>query len=117
MKNVLHPKEKKYNARILEHGKKVNPPLSKGVVIFDEVKVAAKLHWNSQNNVIIGHGMTTQEMSTMSDVYENLDDSSEEAKKTDYVLQTLSRDMTSDCNIIGPYYTNSGPFKAKGMLA
>ena len=117
MKNVLHPNEEKYDARILEHGKKVNLPLLKGVVIFDEVKVAAKLHQNSQNNEIIGHAMTTQEMSTMSDVYEKLDDSSKEAKKTDYVLQTLSRDMTSDCNIIGLYYTSSGLFKAKEMLA
>ena len=96
----LASERKKYDARILEHGEKVNPPLSKGVVIFDEVKVAAKLHWNSQNNEIIGHAMTTQEMSTMCDVYEKLDDSSEEAKKTDYVLQTLWRDITSDCDIM-----------------
>jgi len=57
-------------------------------------------------------------MSIISDVYEKLDDRSEEAKKTDYALQTLWCDMTSECDIIGPYYyTSSGLFKAKGILA
>ena len=32
-------------------------------------------------------------------------------------MQTLWRDLTSECDIVGPYYTSNGPFKAKTMLA
>jgi len=39
MKSVLHLNGRNNDAKILEHGKKVNPPLSKGVVILDEVKL------------------------------------------------------------------------------
>ena len=45
-------------------------------------------------------------------MYEKLDTETE-AKNTDYILQTLWRDLTSMCDIVGPYYTNSGTFKAK----
>ena len=34
--------------------KQFTPPLCKGVLVFDEVKVAAKLHWNSRNDTIVG---------------------------------------------------------------
>jgi len=39
----------KYDARVAEHiaSSKPYPPLRKSALIFDEVKVAAKLHWNS----------------------------------------------------------------------
>ena len=43
------------------------PPVCKGVLIFDEVKVAAKLHWNSRNDNFVGHTMTSQEMATLSE--------------------------------------------------
>ena len=33
------------------------------------VKVAAKLHWNSRDDKIVGHSMTSEEMSTLSDLY------------------------------------------------
>ena len=32
-------------------------------------------------------------------------------------MQTLWRDLTTDCDILGPYYTSNGPFNAKEMLA
>ena len=31
-------------------------------------------------------------------------------------MQTLWRDWTSKCDIVGPYYTSSGAFKARSML-
>lgn len=40
-----------------------------------------------------------------------------QAQKADYVLQTLWRDHSSHCDIVGPYYTSNGPFKAKYLLA
>ena len=93
----------KYDARVATYkaSKQYNPPLSKGVLIFDEVKVVAKLHWNSRYDALVGHIMTAQEMSTLCDLYMKLD-KEEAPANTDYVMQTLWRDITSDCDIIGP---------------
>lgn len=104
-----------YNTKVQEHVHtgKPTPPLSEGALIVDEVKVAAKLHWNSCDDSLVGHSMTPLELSTLQDLYLTLDDT--KAQKADYVLQTLWRHSHSD--IVGPYYTSSGPFKAKYMLA
>ena len=55
-------------------------------------------------------------MATLQDVYESLD-ATEKTSKTSYVLQTLWRDLSSDYDIIGPYYTSSGGLKSKFLLA
>ena len=106
-----------YNTKVHEHiqAGKPNPPLSEGALIADEVKVAAKLHWNSRDDSVVGHSMTEQELSTLQDLYLTLDDT--KAQKADYVLQTLWRDHSSECDVVGSYYMSSGPFKAKYMLA
>ena len=104
----------KYDSRVSSN--QTHPPLCKGALIFDEVKVAAKLHWNSRDDKFVGHTMTSEEMSTLSDLYEVLL-TDKESEKADYVMQTLWRDLTSECDIVGPYYTSNGPFKAKTMLA
>ena len=59
MKQRLVYEHKKCDDRISEHMKtsQFNPPLWKGVSIFDEVKVAAKLHWNNRNGELLGHLM------------------------------------------------------------
>jgi len=85
-------------------------PISKGVLIFDEVKVGLNVQWNSRTDEFIGHSMTSEEMSTLHDIYESFD-REEQTSKTSYVLQTLWRDLTSDYDIIGPYYTSSGGLK------
>ena len=41
----------------------------------------------------------------------------EKTSKTSYVLQTLWRDLSSDYDIIGPYYTSEGGLKSKFLLA
>ena len=56
-------------------------------------------------------------MATLSDLYLKLDVDDNDTKKTDYILLTLWRDLTTECDIVGPYYTTSGPFKAKEMLS
>ena len=83
--------------------------------MFDEVKVAARLHWNSHNDALVGHSMTAEEMTILCDVYERLDNDAEN-QSTDYIMQSLWRDLTSDCDVVGPYYTSCGSFKAKCML-
>ena len=49
-----------YDALVQQHIKenRPHPPLYEGALIADEVKVAAKLHWNSRDDSIIGHSMT-----------------------------------------------------------
>ena len=91
-------------------------PISKGVLIFDEVKVGLNVQWNSRTDEFIGHSMTSEEMSTLHDVYESFD-REEKTCKTSYVLQTLWRDLTSDYDIIGPYYTSSGGLKNMFLVA
>ena len=51
-----------------KHGNPL-PPLSEGTLIADEVKVAAKLHWNSRYDNIVGISMTPDEMATLKDLY------------------------------------------------
>ena len=63
-------------------------PLGEGALIVDEVKVAAKLHWNSRNDSIVGHAMSYEELSSFHNLY-TLIDEPDMSSKTDYVLQTL----------------------------
>ena len=113
----LEGERTQYNECIAEAtkaGKK--PPLSEEVLIADEVKVSAKLHWNSRLDSIVGHSMTANEMATLRDLYAVLNNESQVAK-ADYILQTLWRDTSSNCDIVGPYYSSCGGFKAKYMIA
>ena len=80
---------KYYNTKVQERiqAGKPTPPLSEGALIADEVKVAAKLHWNSRDDSLVGHSMTPLELSTLQDLHLTLNDA--KAQKADYVLQTL----------------------------
>ena len=94
-------------------GKK--PPLGEGVIIFDEVKVAMKVSWNSRNEELVGIAMTSSELQTLQDVYETIN-SDRKIGKTSYVLQTLWRDTSSSYDVIGPYYTSTSGLKPKFLL-
>lgn len=76
-------------------------------MIADEVKVAAKLHWNSRDDSLVGHSMTADDMATLQDLYLSIDEDPG-LKKADYVLQTMWRDHSSNLDIVGPYYTSAG---------
>ena len=71
-------------------------PLGVGSLIlnFDEVKVTAKLQWNSRDNSLIGCAMTSDEMASMTDVYLSIDKDAK-VPRTDYIMQTMWRDHTS----------------------
>ena len=51
----------------------------------------------------------------MQDVYETISGDSK-TQRTSYVLQTLWRDVTSEYDIIGPYYTSASTLKCKFLL-
>ena len=94
----------------------LKPPLREGVLIFDEVKVAMKVSWNSRNEELVGLARTSTEMQTLQDVYETLS-SDRKTQRVSYVLQTLWRDLTSEYDIIGPYYTSASTIKSKFLLS
>ena len=84
------------------------------MLIFDEVHVVARLMWNSHNQKLVGFVMTPGEMSCLLDVYQTLEDHA--TKGTNHMLQFTWRDMTSNFDIIGPYYTSNGPFESKFLI-
>ena len=99
----LESERTQYNERIAEATKAgKESPISEGVLIADEVKVAAKLHWNSRDDSIVGHSMTPDEMATLRDLFSVLNDDPQ-TSKADYTMQTLWRDTSSNCDVVGPY--------------
>ena len=69
--NQLAHERAMYDNKVCEEKKHGNPLplLSEGTLIADEVKVAAKLHWNSRDDNIAGISMTPDEMATLKDLY------------------------------------------------
>jgi len=54
--------------------------------------------WSSRDQKFIAHAMSHDEMSTLCDIYQMLHPDFRQ-KKTSYVLQTLSQDLTSDIDV------------------
>ena len=59
-----------FKAECEKQGK--HPSRSDGVLVFDEVKVACQLMWNSRNQTLTGLAMTSKDMSSLTDVYQLL---------------------------------------------
>ena len=76
------------------------------LLIFDKVHIIAGLMWNSRKQQF---AMTPAKMSYLLDVYQTLEED-RATKGTDHILQFLWRDMTSDFDIVGQYYTSNLPF-------
>ena len=60
--------------------------------------------------------MTPKDLASLTDVYSLLQDS-DAKKQTSYVLQFLWRDLTSEYDIVGPYFTCSTTVEGKFVLA
>lgn len=58
--------------------------------------------------------MSSEDMASLHDLYEAVD-ADEECHKTDYILQFLWRDMTSNYDVLGPYFTLSGTVEAQQL--
>ena len=81
-------------------------PQGDGALIFDEVKVACQLIWNSRSQTLSGLAMTSKDLSSLNDVYCILEQP-DSPKQTSYILQFLWQDLTSNYDIVGPYFTCS----------
>ena len=78
-------------------------PKGDGVLIFDEVKVVARLMWNSRSQKIIGLAMSPEEMASLHNIYFH-SDATERTQQTTYIVQFLWRDLTSSFDLVGPYF-------------
>ena len=78
-------------------------PLGVGALIFDEVKVMAKVVFNVKNEKCLGLAMSLEEMKGLHDIFHDL--GSKAPIPAEYVLQYLWRDLTSNFDVIGPYFT------------
>ena len=63
-----------------------------------------------------GVAMTTKNLASLNDVYSLLQ-KSDACKQTSYILQFLWRDLTSEFDIVGPYFTCSSSVEGKFVLA
>jgi hypothetical protein len=79
-------------------------PISQGILMWDEVKVQSRVIWNSSNSAIVGFAMSSDDFISLHDVYEGLQED-EKCQKTAYILQFLWRDLSSNFDIMGPYFT------------
>ena len=95
---------------------KKKEPKGDGVLIFDEVKVISRLMWNSRSQKIIGLAMSPDDMSSLHDAYQLVDETSA-SKQTSYILQFLWRDLTSSFDVVGPYFTSSSQLESKFIVS
>ena len=91
-------------------------PQGDGVLIFDEVKIMCCLMWNSRNHQIVGLAMSYEELASLSDIYQLMQQDCK-TEQTSYILQFLWRDLTSSYDVVGPYFTSSGSVEGKFILS
>ena len=102
-----------FKAECVKQGKR--EPEGDGVIIFDEVKVACQLMWNSRSHKLSGLAMTSKDLCSLNDIYRFLQEP-ESPKQTSYILQFLWRDLTFSYDIIGPYFTSADTVDSQYIL-
>ena len=60
--------------------------------------------------------MCHEDLASLTDVYQLLDPDCR-SKQTTYILQFLWHDLTSSIDVVGPYFTSSGPLENKFILS
>ena len=83
-------------------------PEGDGVLIFDEVKVIARLLWNSHSQRMVGLAMTHEDMSRFHDVYQARDPDALTKSTTSIFMENLISSFYG----VGPYYSSSSYFKS-----
>lgn len=59
--------------------------------------------------------MNHEQMASIGDIFQTIDD--ESVAQTSHILQFLWRDLTSNFDIIGPYFTSAGTIDSKFTLS
>ena len=91
-------------------------PLGEGILIFDEVKVTAKVKWSSSGQNFFGLALSDEEFPLLHDIYQAVDPMGDPLP-TEYNLQFLWRDLTSDFDVIGPYFSSAISYDHRFVIA
>ena len=91
-------------------------PLHEGILIFDEVKITSKVKWSSSGQKFFGLALTDEEFPLLHDVYEQVDPQGVPLP-AEYNLQFLWRDLTSDFDVIGPYFSSIASYDHRFVIA
>ena len=75
-----------------------------------------KLYLHSRSHHLVGLAMSPQEQANLQDIFAIFDPTSR-IKQTNYILQFLWQDLTSNFDIVGPYFTSENPMTAKYVMA
>ena len=101
----------KYKDEVTRRGQ--NKPLHEGILIFDEVKVNSKVKWSSSGQKFFGLALTDKEFGLL---YDEIN--AEQAPlPTEYKLQFLWRDLTSDFDVVGPYFSSAVSYDHRFVIA
>ena len=63
----------------------------------------------------VGHAMTADDMSSLQDVYDKL--KGPKSVKASFIMQFLWRDLTSDYDVIGPYFSSGRGMECKYIIS
>ncbi len=103
-----------YKKELQNKGRKV--PLGEGILIFDEVRVTSKVKWSANGEKFFGLELTDDECPHLHDIYASFDPK-KPPQPASYNLQFLWRDMTSDFDVIGPYFSTSLSLEHKYIIS
>ena len=104
----------KYKSEVQQRGQ--NQPLGEGILIFDEVKVTAKVKWNSASQKILGLALSADEFSYLDDVYDQVNPA-RDPLPAEYNIQFLWRDISSDFDVVGPYFSSASSYDHRFVIA
>ncbi len=105
---------KKYKEELRRKGKKM--PLGEGLIIFDEVRVTSKVKWSANGEKFFGLELTHEECPQLHDIYAAFDPN-KTPQPTSYNLQFLWRDLTSDFDVIGPYFSTANSLEHRYIIS
>ena len=81
-------------------------PIGEGALVFDEVKIIDKLVWNIKGKMFVGVAISQEDYCQITDIFSESVDNNE-PKPAQYIVQFLWRYISTDFDIIGPYYSSS----------
>lgn len=94
--DFLEEQAKTYSDRC-PNGKKL------GLLVCDEMKIVGKIMWNSKNHQFYGSTSDLKDLTCLDDLF--TDGKSEKTvKEAEFVFQTIWRDLSANCDVIGPYW-------------
>ena len=104
----------KYKEEVIRRGQK--EPLNQGLLIFDEVKVTSKVKWSSSGQKFFGLALSYEDFGGLHDVYDDINPNHDPVP-AEYNLQFLWRDLTSDFDVVGPYFSSAKSYHHRFVIA